>query len=223
MSKYILILLSFFLVNNAFTQSTEQIRAGNRNYRAGNFEGAEEQYRRAIQGEPNSFISRYNLGNALHEQHRYEEAVKHYSAAAAIAKSDRAKADAFYNIGNAYLGQENLSESVNAYKQALRLNPKDMQAKNNLSHVLEQTKIERPSQDQSDEEEEGRGRGGGDDDDSDDELLQDMKKEKEEKLPQYMSEEEALRLLRIIEKEDEKVQQKLRKGDGERSKSDKDW
>jgi len=38
-----------------------------------------------------------------------------------------------------------------------------------------------------------------------------------------MSKEEAMKILDIMENEDQKVQEKLRKGDIKQSKSDKDW
>jgi len=250
MNKYILTILSVFLAVNVFAQSKQQIREGNRDYKDGDFEHAEEQYRRAIQDDPASLRGTYNLGNAIYEQGRYEEAVKHYSSAEAIAKDGKTKSDALYNLGNAYLAQQNLEESINAYKQALKINPKDMATKYNLAYALQQMKMQQQQQqEQQQQQQEGEQSEDQEEQDQQQQQEQEQQEQQEEQeqqqqqqnqsegeeekeqneeseeqpQPQDMSKEEAMKILDIMENEDQKVQEKLRKGDKRRSKSDKDW
>jgi len=182
-----------------------------------------------------SLTGTYNLGNAIYEQGRYDEAVKHYSAAEAIAKDDKAKADALYNLGNAYLEQENLEESINAYKQSLKLNPKDRATKYNLAYALQQMKMQQQQQQQQQNQQQD-----GESDESEQNQQQEQQQpqqqpegdpqgdseqeEREEQpMPQDMSREEAEKILQIMENEDQKVQEKVIKGNARRVKTDKDW
>ena len=45
------------------------------------------------------------------------------------------KSNAYHNLGNAYFNQQKYKESIEAYKNSLRLQPKDMQTKQNLAQA----------------------------------------------------------------------------------------
>ena len=61
---------------------------------------------------------------------------------------------AWYNLGNALYRQQQLERALEAYKQALRLNPRDGDAKHNLERVLDQMQQQQQPQ-QGDSEDEG--------------------------------------------------------------------
>ena len=53
-----------------------------------------------------------------------------------------------FNLGNTFYQQENWAEAIEAYQQALRLNPDDIDAKNNLEMALKQQEQQRQQQQQ---------------------------------------------------------------------------
>lgn len=112
-----------------------EIRKGNALYEKGEFQTAEERYRRAVEKAPGSYEAAYNLSNSLYKQERYDEA----EALAGTLAADSAYMDnaaaAFYNKGNAQFQQRKLQEALESYKESLRRNPDDMEAKFNLAYV----------------------------------------------------------------------------------------
>ncbi len=114
----------------------KNLRQGDKYYYQNNYVQAEEAYRKALQDDEKSVNANHNLGNALYNQERYEEAVKYFENAAITSTNEAEKADAYHNLGNAYLsqvptvekpeqGQEVLQKSIEAYKQSLKNNPND--------------------------------------------------------------------------------------------------
>ncbi len=135
-------------------------REGNTAYNNEQYGDAELSYRASMRKNENEdmFETVFNLGNALFNQERYEEAIEVFSQASKKAEDNKTnKAKAFHNLGSAYLMQtiqtekgEDLQKSIEAYKQALRLNPKDMDTKYNLSlamDLLKQAQQEQQEQD----------------------------------------------------------------------------
>ena len=111
------------------------LRKGDNAYENGSYSDAEVNYRRALEKE-NTTRGEYNLGNSTYRQERYDEAIKHYEAAAGAAKDQQTKARAYHNLGNAHFQNGKIPESIEAYKNALRLNPNDFDTKRNLANAL---------------------------------------------------------------------------------------
>lgn len=107
------------------------IRKGNEHYRNGDFAMAEAQYRTATSG-----TAQYNLANALIQQKKYREALQVLTALTTTEKEDLRKAAAYYNAGVVYSRQKDLERSIDAYKASLRLNPTDVQVRENLQKAL---------------------------------------------------------------------------------------
>ena len=74
-----------------------------------------------------------NLGNALLQKGRIDEAIAHLAQALLINPDN---ADAHYNLGNALLQQGRVDEAISHYQSALRLKPEFAEAHNNLSFAL---------------------------------------------------------------------------------------
>ena len=82
----------------------------------------------------------YNMGNALKDQGKLDEAIKAYNKALSI-KHDYA--DAYNNMGNTLKEQGKLEESIDAYNKALSIKPDYAEAYNNMGIVLQdQGKLE---------------------------------------------------------------------------------
>jgi Ca-activated chloride channel family protein len=124
-------------------QSTRaQVREGNRLYEEGLFEEAHQKYLEALAAEPESGLVRFNDGNALYQGADYRRAM--------------VASQAWYNLGNALYRQQQLQESLEAYKQALRLDPRDPDAKHNLERVLQQMQQQQPQDQQQDQDQQNQ-------------------------------------------------------------------
>lgn len=250
--RFILIVLSIFINLAVHAQSEhELLRNGDESYSAGNYSNAEESYRKAIEKEGKS-QAKYNLGNSLYEQERFDEALEQYQAAINAAPNDETKSQAYHNLGNALFNNEKLKESLEAYKQALRYNPDDLDTKHNLSYAKQMLRQQQQQQQQeqqeqqegeeSDEEQENQ------EEQQQQESEQDPKEDQEEKDQEQKQEgeqdqqeevdnenesesaedkqdldkEDARKLLEIAENEEKKVQEKMRKVNGGKKRK-KDW
>jgi Ca-activated chloride channel family protein len=132
-------------------QSNEDISKGNEAYRKQEYSKAGSFYQRALQKTPGNPVAAFNYGNTLLKENKQEEAIEQFEASANSGNSKPAKADALYNKGVVYTRQKKLDESIDAYKSALRLNPADTIARQNLQRALneKQKKQEQQKQDNS--------------------------------------------------------------------------
>lgn len=128
--------------------ATQSIIKGNQFYQQSQFDLAETQYRKALEYEPENEKAKYNLANALQRQTKYDEAAKLLEELANSSKENSIKSASYYNQGVAYTKMKNLDASIESYKKALRLNPADQQARENLEKALLQKKNQKSSSQQ---------------------------------------------------------------------------
>lgn len=113
-----------------------QIRRGNRAYERLDYDRAEARYRQAQELSDSCFEAKFNLGDALYKQQRYDEAEKIFAALAADStRSDLDRAHSFYNLGNSLFQQKKYQEALSAFKRSLRLNPADLETKYNYAYT----------------------------------------------------------------------------------------
>jgi Ca-activated chloride channel family protein len=105
---------------------------GNRHYKKGEIGKAKTDYLKALGSEPGSVPVAFNLGNAYYKEASYEDSLKTYKTAAGDSKDPRLQSGAFYNLGNTLYRLKETDRAAEFYKRALRLNPKDEDAKFNL-------------------------------------------------------------------------------------------
>jgi Ca-activated chloride channel homolog len=145
--KILLLIASLYLSVLAFAQNaTESIVKGNQLYQQSQFDLAEAQYRKALEYEPDNEKAKYNLANSLQKQNKYDEAAKLLQNLAGSSKDNSLKSAAYYNQGVAYTKMKDLDASIESYKKALRLNPNDKEARENLEKALLQKKNQQSSQ-----------------------------------------------------------------------------
>jgi Ca-activated chloride channel homolog len=101
--------------------------------RKGRFEEALRKYQEALVLEPDDVRIHYDQGRALYRLNRHPEAIAELQLGL-LAKDRRLRARSLYNIGNAHFRQGRLDAAIVSYSQALLLDPKDLQAKQNLEY-----------------------------------------------------------------------------------------
>ncbi len=234
MEKLFPFVLFAFVVNIAFSQSPhKQLRNGDLYYDQGEYLEAEEAYRKA-NAEKQNAQAQYNLGNSIYLQERYDEAVQHYESAAQQSTDPLLKAQAYHNLGNTHYRAQSLDKSIEAYRNSLKLNPGDIDTKKNLTMALQQLRQQQQQQqqdqqkgDQEKEEQQQEEQQQPQEQQQQQQQQQQDSENKEQPQPSESNEdltkEEAEELLRIINSEDSKVQEKLRKTSANPKKPKKDW
>jgi len=148
MKLFFFLLLSFLSIAGHTQNATQSIIKGNRLYQQSQFDLAEAEYRKALEYDPNNEKAKYNLTNALQRQRKYDEAAKLLDDLTGSSKNNSLKSAAYYNQGVAYTKMKNLDASIESYKKALRLNPNDQEARENLEKALLQKKNQKSSSQQ---------------------------------------------------------------------------
>ena len=95
----------------------------------------------------------YNLGHIFLQQKRFEDAAAQFKAATQVTDSKEIASKAFYNLGNCRFHQDKLSEALESYKEALKRNPRDEDARYNLSVVLDKLENQKQEDDEQSQEE----------------------------------------------------------------------
>ena len=120
-----------------FTTSPEktETRNGNKHFNKVVYADAEASYKKALDKKNNMPEATFNLGDAVYEQKRYDEAAKQFQLSAQTNPDKGVKAKAYHNLGNTFLEQQKWEDAVKAYKEALKNNPKDAETKYNLAYA----------------------------------------------------------------------------------------
>ena len=116
------------------------IAEGNKAYSEKRYSDAEAAYKKALQADPASMAATYNLASSLIRQATAGEAGKKLNAEAAkllnevitTASDNRLASYAAYNLGNMAFNSQQWDQSIQYYKEALRRNPDDDNARDNL-------------------------------------------------------------------------------------------
>lgn len=231
-----LILLSLFLIGWIGDWS-RLMKRGNERYAAGDYDVALEAYQSAVERRPKEAISHYNLGTALYQKKRYDEAANEFRRSL-DSKEPLLQAQGYYNLGNAQFQSGDLQGAIRSYKSALRLNPDDYDAKYNLELALEKlAKGQSRQQNQSNHQ----NANSKDPEHQQQPLRSGIGAERASTAPQPdestskagqnsiqqtdgMSKEDAIRILEAMNDDEKDIQKKLlRKRLARRQRSEKDW
>jgi tetratricopeptide (TPR) repeat protein len=236
----------------ALPAERKDVRAGNRAYKKGDYATAEIDYRRALDKVGESVGAKFNLANALYKQidsldaaqndgvkQQLEQSRKLYETVAETASSDEQKAAAYYNEGNTYLREQNFKTAVESYKKSLRLNPKDMEAKQNLvfAQAMSNQQQQQPQQqqqqqdkdkDKKDDEKKEQDKNQQDQQQQQQPQQQDNNQDKQQQQQQQekISKEDAQRMLEALEQQEKETQDKVKKEKAQKARqrsSDKNW
>ena len=119
------------------------LRNGNKLYEKKRYAEAEVEYRKALQANPASEKAQFNLATALMRQgsvtsqeqddkNPMKQAEGILTNLAKGAQDKRLRGKASYDLGNIAYGRQDYGKAVEFYKHALRCNPDDDQARDNL-------------------------------------------------------------------------------------------
>lgn len=205
-------------------------------YKEGDFFEAEQNFKKALESAPESFVANFNLGDALYKQEKYEDAINHFQSSLNDAQNDLAKAKVHHNIGNALLKSNKIKESIEAYQTALKHNPDDADTKYNLSYALSLLNNEDQQQNnEQDEQQQDENQNNQDeqqqnnDDQKNDQQNQPQDQESRQENKQQQQQEEKIskqdaeRILDALRNNEKDLQKELRKKTGRPVKTDKDW
>ena len=194
--KNTLLLLAVFCSGSLLGQNAS-IAKGNEFYRQSQYDLAEQHYRKAVSEAPASETARFNLANALYRQKKYKEAVAVLNELEGNSPTKSLKSAAFYNEGVVHTKSKDLEKSIEAYKSALRLNPDDEQARENLQKALREQKKQKQQQQKDRQDQKNR--------------------------QSSMSQKEAEQKLKRLQEKEKGIQQRMQKKNGTGTGMSNDW
>ncbi|MAZ55972.1 MAG: hypothetical protein CMP54_03150 [Flavobacteriales bacterium] len=250
MIRYIYLLLFLIVHNFSFSQNERDIaRDGNKNYEKGLFADSEVDYRKSLSENKSFEEAQFNLSDALFKQERYDESIDVLNNLINTTQKPDLKADSYYNLGNNFLQQQKLPEAIDAYKDCLRINSSDEEARYNLSKAMSilenqnQQQENDKKEDDSEQNEDQKDQNSGETDspeDNEDQKEEDSDNQNNKSDPndneqnqdsqdnlsnEDLSKQEMERILDALERQEEKVQEEVKKMKAKSSnkKVEKDW
>ena len=233
--KLLIFALSVVLPVCAFCQqdySTKKernyIREGNELFKEKRYAEAEAAFKKALQENGNSPIAKFNLATTYLKQVNLNDTTQNglLSETQQLLKETASIADpklaskAYYDLGNIFYNQKNYAQSIAMYKDALRRNPDDDQARQNLRLAQKQLQNQQNQQQNQDNKQDNKDQ---------QKQNQDQNKEKnkngqdqqkpdnqQQKQPQQppkngMSKENAEQILQTMQYEEKNTQDKVNK------------
>ena len=216
-----------------------EVRAGNREFKKGEFREAELDYKRALVEDSTSITAKYNLGNALYRTESYSEAELYLKGLGDSLKSvspSRAS-DCFHNSGNLALKQKKYQEAVDAYKESLRLEPDNFETKSNLAYAQKMLKEQQQQQQQQNQNQQQDQKDQQDQDQNNEQDQQNQDNKQDQNQDQQNQQQQqqdqpqitpqaAQQMLQAIEDKEKQTQDKVKKAKAEQQKSkekEKNW
>lgn len=165
--RYIVLALLLAVSFQSFGQETRKernlIKKGNEYYEAKKYAEAEECYNKALKENPNSPIAKFNLATTLLRSRKNDnskqDSILYMHANSLLDKvaknpaaSDALREKAYFNLGRSAYDREDYQSSVDSFTDALRINPKDDEARKNLR--MAQKKLSQGGQNNNDKKNE---------------------------------------------------------------------
>ena len=198
-------------MSQSFSQSVKkEIIKGNDAYKKKQYNEAAGAYQNALKKSPDA-TAYYNLGNALYKTDKLDDALKSYDNTVQNSKTYPLKENAYYNGGVVLQKQKKIPECIKAYKNALKIDPNDEEARQNLERALQQQK-QQQKQDQKDNKQDK------------DQKKDQNKKDDPKPQPSKISKQDAEEKLKTLLEHEKDLQDKLHKvKESQTDKPKKDW
>lgn len=195
----------------------EFIRNGNKFYDEKRYADAEVEYKKAISENPNSQIGNYNLAlslikqsggtNVEGENNPLKDASELLSSVAQGSKNPELRSKAFYNLGNLAYNQQQYAQSIEMYKNALRENPEDNQARENLrlAQLKKQEQEQNKDKNKNDKKEDKKDKN----QDKEDKKEDNKQQQPQQPKPHEMSKENMEQILQTMQNQEKATQEKV--------------
>ena len=210
---------------------------------------AEAFYRTAISKDSMNNVASYNMANSFYESGLKAEAINEYKSSILKSKNKQDLHRSYHNLGDVYMQNKDYQNAVNSFKKALLNNPSDDETRYNYALAKELLKNDKNKKDKDKKEDKKKDDKKDDkkkDDKKDDERKDDKKKDDKKKddkkkdnkkkdnkknkkenkpKPNQISPEQLKNLLKAMNNEEKKVQDKVNKNKikGIPVKNKKDW
>ena len=215
--RYFITFALLLVTMAAHAQKAERdyIRKGNRLFADSTFVDAEVNYRKALDVNPKSTVSMYNLANTLLAQNKVEEAMQQYVAASKLEKDKGNLAQIYHNMGVIFHGQKDLQKAIEAYKESLRNNPNDDETRYNLALAQKQLNEQEQQQQEQNQNQEQQEQQQKEQEQEQEKQEQEQQQQNQQQQQQQnkeeMSKENAEQLLRSVMQDEKDTQEKLKK------------
>lgn len=202
--------------SNAAAQKADKfLYKGNELYKKQEYDKSLEQYRQATTADPKNPVANFNQGNALFRKQQMDEAMQSYDKVIANTTDKKAQQQAYYNKGVSLIKQNKLEESIEAWKNAVKLDPADAEARDNLQKALREKKKQEQQQQQQQKDKKDK---------KQENKEQEKNKEQQQPPPQSkLSKQRVEQLLKALQQKEKEVQDKLQKGRPAPRNPEKDW
>jgi Ca-activated chloride channel homolog len=215
----ILFFLSLFVCLHSQAQSTDAlIRRGNRFYSKQDYDQSLANYEKALKKSPGNANAHFNEGDAHYRKNDFDKAAASYDDVLQSKTEADIRENAYYNKGVAMIRQKKLEESIDAWKNALRLNPTDSEARDNLIRaLLEKKKQEKQDQQNKKDQKDKK---------QPEKQKQDQNQQDNRPKPQQskLSKQQVEQYLKSLEQREKDVQDKMNQNKPHSlSQPDKDW
>lgn len=200
-------ILALLAVMQADAQSPA-MREGNKLYREGRFEEAVNVYEGILKQRPEDVTAMYNRSNALAKKGDKETAMSGYDKLVETVKEPKILQRSWYDKGVLHQQAQQLDASIAAWKEALKLDPEDQQARENLQKALREKKQQQEEQ----KKEEPRDK-------------KEQQKEQQKPQPQQskLTQKQVEQLLKAMEQKEKEIQKKMQQRGGSPTQPEKDW
>lgn len=233
--KLLIFALSVVLPVCAFCQqdySTKKernyIREGNELFKEKRYAEAEAAFKKALQENGNSPIAKFNLATTYLKQVNLNDTTQNglLSETQQLLKETASIADpklaskAYYDLGNIFYNQKNYAQSIAMYKDALRRNPDDDQARQNLRLAQKQLQNQQNQQQNQDNKQDNKDQQKQNQDQNKEKNKNGQDQQKPDNQPQKqpqqppkngMSKENAEQILQTMQNEEKNTQDKVNK------------
>jgi len=201
----IFVIISILIFTGEFLLAQDlnkNIETRNNYYRQQQYDKAESEYRKVLETSSIDKTARFNLADALIKQNKADDANKLLRILNVEENGNDLRSKVVYNQAVILTQQKKLEESIEGYKEALRFNPGDQEARENLQKALLELKKKNPPKKQEEKK----------------------KQEQQKQQPKpKISPREAEQQLKLLEQKEKQVQERLQKNSRTGNAQPKDW
>ena len=238
MLRYVLPVIIMLLAGTSVYAQVDKkdVRRGNRDFRKENYREAEIDYRKALVKDSLSVAANYNLASTLYREGDMEQAAKVLDRVKEAAPAGSSAADYWYNRGDVALQMKDYQTAVDAFAESLKLNPGDLDAKENFIYARKMLQNQQDNQQQNDQNQDQNQNNDQNDDQQDEndqqnDQNQDQKNQNDQNQSQQdrqskISPQAAQQMLQAIQAKEKETQEKVKEEKAKALKSrqkEKNW